>query len=276
VAAGVPIVTELCVDLAAEHDSLDSVVAGQPDESWLLPTPAAGWDVRDTISHLCYFDEAATTAVSDPEAFEAHKADLVAAMVAAAGRGPGADTPDVALGRHATPAPADLLELWRSSRQGYINTATASAARPEQTRVPWYGPPMSLASFTTARIMETWAHGVDIRDAVGAPVEFGPRLRHILHLGVAARPYAYAAHGIDNPSEPVAVEASLPDGATWLWGPDDAPNRLSGPALDLALVFTQRRHHSRTQVHARGPVAQQWLGIAQAFAGAPTVTDPDR
>ena len=30
-------------------------------------------------------------------------------------------------------------------------------------------------------------------------------------------------------------------------------------ALDVALVFTQRRHHSRTGVTAAGPVAAQWL-----------------
>ena len=32
---------------------------------------------------------------------------------------------------------------------------------------PWYGPSMSARSFVTARLMETWAHGMDVADALG-------------------------------------------------------------------------------------------------------------
>jgi uncharacterized protein (TIGR03084 family) len=135
---------------------------------------------------------------------------------------------------------------------------------------------MSIASFTTARLMETWAHGADVRDALGVPIEPSARLRHIIHLGVTARPFSFAVHGVTDPGDPIRIEATGPDGSTWTWGPADATDRVSGSALDLALVLTQRRHRSRTDVVARGAAAEQWLAIAQAFAGAPTVTDPDR
>jgi uncharacterized protein (TIGR03084 family) len=132
---------------------------------------------------------------------------------------------------------------------------------------------MSLASFTTARLMETWSHGADVRDALGVPIEPNDRLRHICHIGVGARAYSFAVHQVDDPGDPIRVVAT---DTGWAWGPEDAANRIEGSALDLALVFTQRRHPSRTSVHASGPVAEQWLSIAQAFAGPATTVAADR
>ncbi|MGH9115178.1 MAG: maleylpyruvate isomerase family mycothiol-dependent enzyme, partial [Acidimicrobiales bacterium] len=197
-----PAISELCADLAAEQHSLDSVVAGLAPEGWATPTPAAGWDLGDSISHLCYFDETAALAIDDPAAFEAHKSALLQAL------GAGGTTPDVALGRAVTGAA--LLERWRASRARFLAVAVAAGASPRPARVPWYGPPMSVASFVSARIMETWAHGADVRDALGVPLEATARLRHICHLGVAARAYSFIAHGQTDPGDPVTVEAHSP------------------------------------------------------------------
>jgi uncharacterized protein (TIGR03084 family) len=255
-----PSVAELCADLADEHAALDAVVADLPGSAWTTATPAAGWDVQDTISHLCFYDEAAALALDDPEAFETGRDETVA---------------DVDLGREGGGPPV-LLARWRTSRAGYLAAAATRAASDPGMRVPWFGPPMSIASFTTARLMETWAHGADVRDAVGVPLAASLRLRHVIHLGVTARPFAFAAHGVDDPADPIRVEAQAPDGTIWTWGPDDAADRVSGPALDLALLLTQRRHRSHTAVTATGPTAEAWLAIAQAFAGPPTLTDPSR
>ena len=261
-------VSDLLVDLAAEQSALDEVVAALADTDWILPTPAEGWDVRDTVSHLSYFDHAATLAITDPARFEEHKSQLIHAMA-------GGEEPDVAAGRTEA-KPAAMLPVWRETRRAFLAAASEAAAQPHPPRVPWYGPDMSLASFTTARIMETWAHGQDVRDAVGAAPEVSDRLRHVVHLGVTARPFAFAVHGMADPGDAVRVEAVAPDGGTWEWGPDDAGDVIAGSALDLALVFTQRRHRSRTGVVARGTTAELWLSIAQAFAGPPTITAVER
>lgn len=266
-----PTVADLLADLAAEHASLDAVLARLPAAGWAAPTPATGWDVRDSIGHLCFFDEAATLALLDPAGFTTHAAELVAA-IGASGGGPGAATPDVAFGRGFAD-PAALLARWRAARADFL---VGAAAADDGVRVPWYGPAMSLASFTTARLMETWAHGTDVRDALAVPLEAGPRLRHVLHIGVTARAYAFAVHGVTDPGDPIRVEATAPDGTTWSWGSDEAADRVTGTALDLALVLTQRRHRSHTGVTAEGPTAEAWLAVAQAFAGPPTVTDPNR
>jgi uncharacterized protein (TIGR03084 family) len=128
---------------------------------------------------------------------------------------------------------------------------------------------MSVASALTARLMETWAHGQDIADTVGAHREPTPRLRHVAHIGVGARPFSYAAHQLAPPAEPVRVELVGPDGELWTWGPADARDRVTGPALDFCLLVTQRRHRADTAVAAAGPGADLWLSIAQAFAGPP-------
>lgn len=274
-----PTVPELLADLQAEHDSLDRVVAGLGRQDWLTPTPAVGWDVRDTVSHLCFFDEAAVLALTDSHRFEEDKARLMADAVAAAAAS-GADTPDVALGRRMAD-PGDLLARWRRSRSAYQETARAahddaSAQGQPAPRVPWYGPAMSLGSFTTARIMESWAHGVDIRDALSLAPEESERLRHICHLAFGARAYSFAVHQMEDPGDPVLLQAISPDGRIWAWGPADANDRIEGTALDVALVFTQRRHRDHSGLKVHGPAADQWLSIAQAFAGPATVTRPDR
>lgn len=268
-----PDIEELCRDLAAEQESLDRVLRAIEASDWFRATPAAGWDVRDSLSHLCFFEEAAALSVRDPAAFAEHRQRLLHDMAAA-----GPATPDVALGRELEPLA--LLERWRKARADYAGAVLAAdrQARAEgrKLRIEWYGPAMSAASFTTARLMEAWAHGVDVRDALGLPLEATPRLRHVCHIGYGARAYSFAAHQQLDPGDPVRLEVETPDGATWSWGPEDAPDRISGPALDVALVFAQRRHLSRTRVTVTGAVAERWIAIAQAFAGPPTVTAPDR
>jgi uncharacterized protein (TIGR03084 family) len=72
------------------------------------------------------------------------------------------------------------------------------------------------------------------------------------------------------------VELAAPSGATWTWGPQDAADRVTGPAEDFCLVVTQRRHRDDTDLTTTGPLAAEWLGIAQAFAGAPGPGRPVR
>jgi uncharacterized protein (TIGR03084 family) len=130
--------------------------------------------------------------------------------------------------------------------------------------VPWYGPDMTLASSITARIMETWAHGQDVADTLGVTRTPTERLRHVAFLGWRAVGNSFRARGRAVPTEAVRVEAGQ-----WTFGPAEATNVVRGPALDLCLVVTQRRHVADTALVAEGPVAAEWLSIAQAFAGPP-------
>jgi uncharacterized protein (TIGR03084 family) len=129
---------------------------------------------------------------------------------------------------------------------------------------------MGRASFLTARVMETFAHGHDIAAAAGVPAAFDRALRHVAHLGVATLGFSFANRGRPVPEEPVRVELTSPEGATWTWGPAGAANRVRGSARALCLLVTQRRHREDTDLVAEGPVADAWLDLAQCFAGPPT------
>ena len=128
---------------------------------------------------------------------------------------------------------------------------------------------MSAASMATARLMETWAHGLDVADTLGITRPATARLRSIAHIGVRTRDFAFALHGLTPPAEPFRVELGAPDGSTWTWGPDDAAQRVTGSAEDFCMLVTQRRPRAALDVHVVGDDAEKWLPIAQAFAGPP-------
>jgi uncharacterized protein (TIGR03084 family) len=260
-------VRQILDDLAAEHDDLDRVVAALDDAGWDTPTPAAGWSVRDQIGHLAYFDGTARLAVVDPDAFAAHVEQVLSDPEGIV---------EAPLRRARSTPPDEVLRHWRAGRRELLD---ALAPLDPSTRVPWYGPAMGARSFASARLMETWAHGQDVVDAVGAERAPTDRLRHVAHLGVRARPFSYRVRGLEPPDADVRVELAAPpggEGGTWTWGDDGAADRITGTALDFCLVVTQRRHREDTALVADGPAATEWLSIAQAFAGGPTVVDPAR
>ncbi|GHE08751.1 TIGR03084 family metal-binding protein [Klenkia taihuensis] len=238
----------LLADLEAEGAALDAVVAGLDDAGWATPTPAAGWTVAHQVAHLAWTDEASVLAATVPAPVLPDESVDAAAAAGAAG------------------PPAELLARWRASRAAL---AQALAAVRAGAKLPWYGPPMGAASMATARLMETWAHGVDVTDALGLPVSATDRLRAVAHLGVVTRGFAFGQHGLPAPVEDVRVELVAPSGAVWTWGEASAADRVTGPALDFCLRATQRRPRSALALTATGPVADRWLDVAQAFAGAP-------
>ena len=252
-----PAIEAVAVDLAAEAGALEALLLPLDERSWSLPTPADGWCIKDQVSHLAYFDDACRVALVEPAAFVA---DLDAAMADLDGM-----TNRVAVA-HRDLTGAELLTWWGDARSAML--PAARAADPS-ARVPWFGPSMSVASQLTARLMETWAHGQDIADALGVEREPTDRLRHVAFLGVRTLPNSFQARGLPLPEASVRVELVAPSGESWDFGPADAADRLRGPALDFALAVTQRRHPADLALVSDGPVARQWLEIAQAFAGPP-------
>ena len=247
----------LVADLAAESAELTAILGPLAPGDWDRPTPADGWAIRDQVSHLAYFDETATMAATDPDRFRAEAAQLKERAAVFA---------DVVAADHRGMAPAALLDWLTTARGRYLRTF---ADLDPATRLPWYGPPLSAASSVTARLMETWAHGQDIADALGVTRPATARLRHIAHLGVATRDFGFMVHGQPVPTAPVRVELTAPDASTWAWGPPEASDLVQGDALDFCLLVTQRRHRRDTGLRTSGPVAAAWLAVAQAFAGPP-------
>jgi uncharacterized protein (TIGR03084 family) len=246
---------ELLADLSAECAVLDSLIADLPDGAWRTETPSPGWTIAHQIGHLAWTDDVAIHAATDSDAFAAALAAVVAEF----------DTyVDRAAQERADQPPAEILAGWRAGRDALHK---ALLAVPPGAKLPWFGPPMSAMSMATARLMETWAHGQDVADALGAHRPVTDRIRHVAHIGVRARDYAYLVRDLKPPTAQFRVELTGPSGDIWTWGPEDAAQRVTGPALDFCLLVTQRRHRSDLAVVAEGSDADHWLDIAQAFAG---------
>jgi uncharacterized protein (TIGR03084 family) len=243
---------ELLGDLRAETASFESLLRPLREEDWELATPAEGWAIRDQVSHLAWFDDAAARAVTDPERFRASLADVRSV--------------DDLVVRARGMTPAELRDWFRAAR---ARSVAAFGTLDARARVPWFGPAMSAASFVTARLMETWAHGQDVADALGVVREPTDRLRHVAMIGFRARPYGFAVRGLPEPAEPVRVELAMPGGGTWTAGPPEAAAVVRGPMLDFCLVVTQRLHLSDAALELAGEAARAWMETAQAFAGPP-------
>jgi uncharacterized protein (TIGR03084 family) len=244
-------------DLRAESDDLDAMVADLPADRWADATPAAGWTIAHQIAHLLWTDRVAEIAVTDEAGF--------AAVLAEAAKDPTGFV-DAGADELAVLPPDRLLADWRRTRARLHEELLAVA---DGRKLPWFGPPMSAASMATARLMETWAHGLDVADTLGVKRSATARLRSIAHIGVRTRDFAFSINELTPPSEPIRVELRAPDGSVWDWGPDDAGQRVTGSAEDFCMLVTQRRPRADLDVQAIGADAEKWLDIAQAFAGPP-------
>lgn len=252
---------EMLTDLREEYEALDDIVSGLSETDWHRATPFLDWSVKDEISHLAFFEAMGRLAATDATAFAEHVKDLVKHYQTFSSLDQGRAMPV-----------AELLAWWRSERQTLLQ---AMAPLDAKARLPWYGPPMSARSFATARLMETWAHGQDVADALGLRRPVGTRIRHVAHLGVVTFGWSYTVRQKLVPDRSVRVELTGPGGETWVWGPAEAADRVSGTAEDFCLVVTQRRHLDDTWLKTQGETAREWMLLAQCFAGPPA-TGPEK
>ncbi|SNT64920.1 TIGR03084 family protein [Asanoa hainanensis] len=246
----------LLTDLDAETAELDALITNRPASDWDRPTPSAGWTVAHQIAHLAWTDHAALLATTDDAQFVALLAPL-------------ADDPDRIADQGAEDFLAPPDELRQRWLAGHRDLVEALRAAPPGKRIPWFGNLLAPQSMVTARLMETWAHGLDIADALGVTRQHTDRLRHVAFLGFRTLGHSFLAHGRAVPTDPVRVELVAPDGTVWAFGPEGAKDRLTGPAVDFCMLVTQRRHPDDLALETTGPVAAEWLKVAQAFAGPP-------
>lgn len=245
------------VDLAGEVASIDTLLQSLSPDDWSKQTPAPGWNVADQVIHLGLFDRRAQWSMTEPERFQDDMRELMTKGGV-----------DVIHNAERHRSSQELLAWWR---EGAVVLATASRSLDLSARCVWYGPSMSARSMLTARLMETWAHGYDIADAVGTTLKPTDRLRHVAHIGVGARRFAFAANRREMPEGDVYVELAAPSGELWTWGDSSAENSVKGDALNFCLAVTQRRHLDDCNLTVQGSLAAEWMSIAQAFAGAPGV-----
>ncbi len=235
----------LLADLAAEHQVLDNLVAPLPPDVWAKPSPSPGWTLAHQIHHLDVSEGAALLALTG-------HSDQVFAPT---GRWPDRPLPG---------DPAEVLGNWRRSRAtSFEAMATLNAKAP----IIWGDGPMTCRSFATARLMETWAHGLDCFTTAGVEPVDTDRLRHVAHLGFRALPYAFRSQGVTPPAplSELRLELTSPSGEAWTYGDPKAPQSITGSAAHWCRVATRRMNSAESDLKAHGPLAQSVMTVARAY-----------
>jgi len=250
-------IKELSRDLATEYNVLDGIVSELDEQQWKTVTSFYGWDIKDEITHLAYYDESAGLSVSDPDAFVLFFNELK--------QNPG-NWNEKTFAPYFDLSIADLLAWWRIERKKLL---TVLESKNPTDRLPWFGPTMGAKSLAAARIMEVWAHGQDVCDALNIQRPATDRLRHIAHLGVITFGWSFSNRKLDVPDTSVRVELKSPNNDMWEWGPEDSEEKVQGSAEGFCQIVTQRRNIADTDIITTGNIATKWMQIAQAFAGPP-------
>jgi enediyne biosynthesis protein E11 len=247
---------DVIADLTAEAGEVDQLLDGLSDADWTRPTPAPGWTIADQVAHLAFIYRLAGTAASDPETFKAMTSKVSAANFEAVVNG--------ALAEFRNDPPEVLRNRFRAERDASIK---ALAAAPPDRPVPWLVRPLPPAVLASAGLMEAFAHGQDIADALGITRVRTDRLWHLAWFATLTWEFGYQARGLETPDVTFRYELTAPEGGTWEFGPATAEQRITGPAEDFCLLVTRRRHRDDLAVTAVGDDANAWLDIAQAYRG---------
>jgi uncharacterized protein (TIGR03084 family) len=247
-------------DFLAECDALYQLLQAVPDEHWHRPTQFKDWTFTDVIGHLHLFDYAARLALQGPDSVKGFFAQI------AAGRANGRSLADYTQGWLGGLQGMPLLQKWRAFCG---ELASAYADQDPARRVAWGGPDMSVRSLISARQMETWAHGQAVFDSLGATRREGDRVKNIAVIGVNTFGWTFANRKLPVPSVKPYVQLVSPSGGVWEWNSPEQADRIRGLAVDFCRVVTQTRNILDTQLEVTGPVAQQWMALAQCFAGPP-------
>jgi uncharacterized protein (TIGR03084 family) len=247
---------EQAKDFVDESETLYELLAGVDASDWVRPTQFKAWTLNDILVHLHFWNEMAHQSLLAPEAFEARLNTVQASF-----RTEGMRATENAELSLRGPALRDAWHaLYQEMGQYWANID------PRQ-RLKWAGPDMSARSSITARLMETWAHGQAAFDLLGRVRPADDRIRNVVVLGVNTFGWTYKVNNLAVPEVVPHLVLEAPSGTIWHFGDETSDNTISGSAVEFAQVVTQTRNIADTALGVGGPVATQWMSIAQCFAG---------
>lgn len=251
------------IDFKEESDALHALLQHLPERDFARRTQFKGWTVNDVLEHLHMWNWAANESLVDEPSFERFIAQVM--QGAQHGLKPFERQWIDGLSGRA------LLERWHSF---YLAMAERFADTEPKKRLKWAGPDMSARSSITARLMETWAHGQEVYDLLGAERRETDRIRNIVVLGVNTFGWTYATRSQTPPADMPFLRLRAPSGEIWQYGEPSDSERIDGEAVDFCRVVTQVRNIADTGLQVTGAVAADWMSKAQCFAGAPETPPP--
>jgi uncharacterized protein (TIGR03084 family) len=247
-------------DLGDEADELHAFLETLDEKDWRTPTLFMSWTPWDIVAHLHFFDQVSILALTDLEAFGIRRRAVIEDLQAGKGT---TEQQRTALMQYDAPT---LLERWKTTCDEMAHRLGESDPK---RRLPWFGPDMGVAMFTTARYMETWAHAQAIYDLKHVERVHTDRIKNICTIGIKTFAWTFVNRGLEPPGPPPFIRLTAPSGAIWEWNEPSEEERIEGRALDFCWTVTQVRNVADTDLQMRGEVANRWMEIAQCFAGGP-------
>ena len=253
------------LDFRAEADELHAFLATLDERAWSRPTTFQRWTPWDVVAHLHLYDQVSLASLAGEDVFVEERNKLVGRIAK------GTTNADLARERFGAFGAVNLLASWIA---GARDLAAQLAACDPKRRLPWFGPDMGVRMFTTARLMETWAHGQEVYDLQRVERRHTDRLRHIATIGVKTFGWTFVNRKLAVPGPPPYVRLVAPSGAIWEWNEPSETSAVLGTAIDFCRTVTQVRNAADTELEVVGDVARRWMAIAQCFAGG--AVDPPK
>ncbi len=250
------------LDFRDESAALYALLAPLSDADFETPTLFKGWTINQILRHLHVWNIAAARSIGGEEAFAAFMRQL---MSGERGRPFTAYEAEYLEGLSGH----ELLGAWQAQ---FAELTQAFAATDPKARLKWVGPEMSALSSVTARLMETWAHAQAIYDVLGVERVDTDRIGNIVRLGVNTYGWTFKNRRQEPPGPMPRLRLTAPSGAIWEYG--DGSDLIAGSATEFCQVVTQCRNIADTRLEVTGPIATQWMSIAQCFAGPPQDPPP--
>src|SRR5689334_8708235 len=249
----------LAREFLEESEALHALVSPLNPVDLDQKTAFKDWTINTVIRHLHIWNMAADFSLKADGSFDAYYAKLSEYVAK------GAKLPEFEGNYLDGLKGADLIAAWRKQ---FGQTAARFALADPAKRVKWAGPDMSVRSLLTARLMETWAHGQEVYDALGAVRRNGDRIRNIVVLGNNTYGWTFKVRSEEAPAPRPHLRLTAPSGELWLYNDASEDELVEGLAEEFCQVVTQTRNIADTKLRVVGPNASNWMSKAQCFAGA--------
>lgn len=251
---------QICTDFRAEVDYLYSVFQALPRETWGQETGFMKWTPWDVVAHLHLFDLVGLKSAAGGDAFEQERDRLAVSFQQ------GGTHQTIARDNLAGLSASELLDAWYATA---VELTERCSHLDPSSRLPWFGPDMGARMFLTARFMETWSHAQAIFDLAELARTHTDRVKHVATIGVKTFGWTFVNRGLEPPGPAPRIELAAPSGDVWKWNENNPADHVRGDAVAFCYVVTQVRNVADTQLEVFGPIAREWMAMAQCFAGAP-------
>ncbi len=241
---------DLLSSLVAEQQLLDQYLQSIPVRNWDTKTTFKNWNITNHVSYLAGLEDLALNAMKK-KGTDFNKY-----------RGPkGLDKFEKeCINKGKEMRPQDVIEWWRLSRAKVVEIlAKGSPGK----KIKWWGNEIDYLTFSSTKLAETWAHGLDIYDSMKKDYEDTVRIEHVALYGWLNAEHTSKQNKVK--FKDLRIELIGPEYRAWQFGNEKAENSIKGNASDWCRVVTGRTNKGfKPTLSVEGDFAKKYLKLQHA------------